>query len=339
MQKRNIVCIVTCWLLFSSAINFAFGQTRGTAPAAPKPETPQSLMHIDAAKKIVGTDTFLANPFNFFCIPANTRANNANAPELQPVKLFDNVYAIGNSETTVYAIESSNGIVLLDAGYADRVETGILAGLLTLGLIPGQVKYILLGHGHADHFGGARYLQDRYDLRVGATAADWDLINPPNPPANQNPAANQTRPKKDLVIVDGQPIRVGDLTVTPVAIPGHTPGSLAFIFPVKDRGRTRMAGVFAGTMLTLDRVTTDGLKQYVQSIAHYVETAQKMKVEVELQNHPIFDDMPGKLSKLSTMKGRDPNPFVIGADRYVKMWNIISECVQAEIARRPAGSN
>jgi hypothetical protein len=64
-----------------------------------------------------------------------------------------------------------------------------------------------------------------------------------------------------------------------------------------------------------------------------------MKVEVELQNHPIFDGMTDRLYKLKAMTRRDPNPFVVGTDRYVKMWNIVSECVQAEIARRPAGSN
>src|SRR5215813_1213975 len=123
MSKRIIFCLVLCVLICMALVGFA--QDRGGAgqrgergaPAAPKPDNPQSLAHIDAAKKIAGTDAFLMNPYNFFCIPANTRANNANAPELEPVKLFDNLYAIGNSETTVYAIESSNGIVLLDAGY------------------------------------------------------------------------------------------------------------------------------------------------------------------------------------------------------------------------------
>jgi hypothetical protein len=63
-----------------------------------------------------------------------------------------------------------------------------------------------------------------------------------------------------------------------------------------------------------------------------------MNVEVEVQNHPIFDGMPEKLAKLKGAKPADPNPFVIGNDRYLKMWNIVSECIQAEIARRE-GSN
>ena len=59
-----------------------------------------------------------------------------------------------------------------------------------------------------------------------------------------------------------------------------------------------------------------------------------MKVEVELQNHPIFDGTPERLEKLKTMKPGDPNPFIVGTDRYLKMWNIISQCIQGEIARR-----
>jgi len=126
----------------------------------------------------------------------------------------------------------------------------------------------------------------------------------------------------------------GDVTVTPVAIPGHTPGSLAFIFPVKENGKTRLAGLFGGTVLTTGILTTDALKQYTQSIAHYLETARKMNVEVELQNHPIFDGTPERLAQIKTAKPGDANPFVVGNDRYLKMWNIVSECIQAEIARR-----
>jgi metallo-beta-lactamase class B len=194
------------------------------------------------------------------------------------------------------------------------------------------VKYILLGHGHADHFGGSKYFQDKYGTKIGATAADWDLINAP---ARGGAGA---KPAKDVVLAENQPFKFGDLTITPIEIPGHTPGSLAFIFPVKDKGTTRIAGLFGGTVLTTGILTTDALKQYIQSIAHYLETARKMNVEVELQNHPIFDGMPEKLAKLKSAKPADPSPFVIGNDRYLKMWNIVSECIQAEIARRE-GSN
>ena len=335
MSKKIIFCVLPCLMLCMAFV--AAGQAPAAAPA-PKPENPQSLARIEAARKTAGNDPMLAYTFKAYCIPANIRANSASAPELEPVKIFDNLYAAGNSETTVYALNTSEGIIFFDAGYEDRTQSVLLPGLQKLGLDPANVKYILLGHGHADHFGGSKYFQDKYGTRVGTTAEDWDFMYPANPPANQNQRPD-IRPKKDLVLKEGQPLRVGDVTVTTILTPGHTPGSVGFIFPVKDKGKTRMAGLFGGTIMLIDRPTPEVLKQYMASINHFAEAAKKMKVEVEVQNHPIFDGMPDKLAKLKTMKPGDPNPFVIGQDRYAKFFNIMTECIQAEMARRGAGTN
>ena len=324
-MTRTFIIGLQC-LILSTAVSL-YAQ-RG-APQAPRPDNAQSLEHINAAKKLAADDSFLANPNNFFCVAGNARAQNNNAPDLEAVKLFDNVYAVGNSETAVYALTSSEGIVLLDAGFENKAESVLVPQLQKVGLDPAKVKYILLGHGHADHFGGAKYFQDKYGTKIAATAADWDLINAP-----ARGGAAGAKPAKDVVLAEGQPFKFGDLTITPIEIPGHTPGSLAFIFPVKDKGQTRTAGLFGGTVLTTGILTTDALKQYTQSIGHYLDAAKRMNVDVELQNHPIFDGMPDKLAKLKSAKASDPNPFVIGNDRYLKMWNIVSECIQAEIARR-----
>jgi metallo-beta-lactamase class B len=229
-------------------------------------------------------------------------------------------------------LTSSEGVLLLDAGFENKAEI-LAAQLRNAGLDPARVKFILLGHGHADHFGGAKYFQDKYGSKIAATAADWDLINGggAGPPQRGGGGA---KPSKDLVLAEGQPFTFGDLTITPVAIPGHTPGSLAFIFPVKEGGRTRMAGLFGGTVLTTGILTTDALKQYILSIAHYLEIAKKLNVEVEIQNHPIFDGTPERLARIKAGKAGDPNPFVVGNDRYLRMWTVVSECIQAEIARR-----
>ena len=334
-QSRALrLCLVAVLALASS---WAVAAQRGRGQP-PRPDNPRSLAHISAARTLAGDDAFLSNPYNFFCVAGNARAQNNNAPDLEPTKLFDNVYAVGNSETTVYALTSSEGILLLDAGFENKAEA-LAAQLRTLNLDPARVKYILLGHGHADHFGGARFFQQTYGTKVATTAADWDAISSPpaaGPFPGRGGGGGGARPARDETLVDGRPFVFGDLTITPVAVPGHTPGSLAFIFPVKDKGTTRMAGLFGGTVLTTGILTTDALKQYTQSIARYLESAKAMNVEVELQNHPIFDGTPARLATVRAAGAGDSNPFVIGNGRYLAMWNIVSECIQAEIARRDA---
>jgi len=319
----------------------AFGQEggrgRGGQPTTTRselPDNPQSLAHIEAAKKLADGDAVSMSSWNFFCTVNDI---NKPGPEIEATKVFDNLHAIPSStiqQTTVWAITTSDGIIMLDSGQEGRTEA-ILADLRKLGLDPAKVKYILLGHGHGDHFAGAMYFQEHYGTKVGTTSADWDLIYPPDRPGNQG-KQNPNRPNRDLVLKEGQDITLGDETVHVIEIPGHTPGSVAFIFNVKESGKTHTVGLFGGTILAQGRIPTEGLNQYLRSIDHYLEIAKKMNVDVEIQNHALFDDTPGRLAKLKTRKPGDPNPFVMPIDKYTKMWGVVSECIRAEIARRPA---
>jgi metallo-beta-lactamase class B len=288
--------------------------------------------HLANARRLASTD--LTAPFEFFCVPGNARPNDFSAPPLEPVRLFDNLYAAGNSETVVYAITTSEGIVLIDSGTAAEVEPVLVPGLVELGLDPADVELVLLGHGHSDHYGGASYFQSRHGARVGTTDADWSTIA--QAAASGRPG-DTPAPSRDLVVREGEAIVVGDTTITPVEIPGHTPGALAFIFPVFDGGQRHTAGLFGGTVLATAYTPAPGLTQYVDSIARYREVAARMGVDVEVQNHPIFDATPERLAALAARRPGDPHPFVMGAERYQRFWGIVSECIQADIIRKGSG--
>jgi len=341
MSKRIMACLVPCLTLCTWLFAFgmgAFGQEGGKKGGRGRnlsdlPDNDQSRAHIESAKKLAVDDPVLMKTWTFFCT-----VNDINAPRpgIEATKVFDNLYAIPSSniqQTTVWAITTSDGIILLDSGQEGRTQA-IIADMRKLGLDPAKVKYILLGHGHGDHYAGAGYFQEHYGTKVGTTAADWDLIYPPNGSANQ---ANQdlSRPRRDLVFREGQDITLGDETVHIVEIPGHTPGSVAFIFNVKENGKTHTAGLFGGTILGQANITTEGLNQYLRSIDHYLEFAKKMNVDVEIQNHALFDDTEGRIAKFKTRKPGDANPLLMPIDKYTRMWGVVSECIRAEIARRP----
>ena len=320
-------------LTFAITAATVSGQAPQAPAGPPKPDTPAVTQHVDLARKAAGTEWTQA--VDFICKVNPDRANRVDDPLIAPTKIFDNVYAIGRTGTVVYAITTSAGIVLIDAGYADQLETVLLPGLKAVGLDPNNVRYILLGHGHGDHFGGAAYFQDK-GARVVLSAADWDLMDAP-PPARAGGApapAGPRPPKRDVVATEGQAVTVGDVSFTPVAIPGHTPGALGYIFPVKDGSRTHMAGLFGGSILIPGRIPDEGLLQYIRSVEHFGDVARKMNVEVELQNHPLYDGLEGKLARLKARQAGQTHPFVVGQASYQRFLTVMTECTRAQIERR-----
>jgi metallo-beta-lactamase class B len=315
---KKICCVLPCFILAAFA-QVAQAQERGAKGAAEV-----VTLVLEKAKKTAGTQWAAAE--HFFC--ETPHANAATDPNIEPTRIFDNVYAIGNQGTVAYVIKTSAGLMMIDTLNANQVDTLLMPGFQKLGLDPATVKTVIISHGHADHFGASFYLQEHFNPHVYVSAADWDMML--KPPA-EGPA-RVTPPRKDMIITEGQPIVLGDEQVIPVAIPGHTPGSMGFIFPVKDEGKTHMAAMFGGTILLPGRVPIEGLQAYQGSIARFKQETDKMKVDVELQNHPLMDDLAQKLEKLAARKKGDPNPFIAGEANYGKFLDVMSQCIDYQIA-------
>ena len=322
--------IKTC-LLCLGLLPAALGAQAPQAPP-PQPDSPAVQALIARARQVAGP--MWAEEVHFFC--EAPRANSPSDPPIAPSKIFDDVYAIGNSGTTAYVIRTSEGLVMIDALAANQVESSLLPGFAALGLDPAQVKAIIVGHGHADHFGGSAYMQEHYGSKVYISAADWDLME--NPPARAGGAGRggppTPLPKHDQIITEGRPLVFGNFTVTPVAIPGHTPGSMGFIFPVTDNGTRHMAALFGGTILTPGPISDDGLKTYRASVGRFKTATTAGKVDVELQNHPLMDPIQVKLDRLRARTAGQPHPFVVGAPGYQSFLDVMALCTEVNIARR-----
>ena len=119
---------------------------------------------------------------------------------------------------------------------------------------------MIISHAHGDHDQGAAELQRRYGAKVVMGAPDWDSTL-------QRPAtAAGGVPKRDVAVgPEGTKITLGDTTVTVVPTPGHTPGTLSYVFPVKDQGRTVTVAYSGGTLT--GAFGTDGARwdEYVAS--------------------------------------------------------------------------
>jgi metallo-beta-lactamase class B len=296
-------------------------------PAPAQPDSPEVQALIEKAKKIGGAQW--ADEAHFFC--EAPRANRADDPVIPPSQLFDNVYAIGNSGTTVYVFKTSAGLLMFDSLGANQVDSQLLPGFEKLGLNPADVKIIVMGHGHGDHFGGSPYFQEKYGSKVYIGEADWPAVL--NPPAGKKGPA-QPGPKRDGDVKEGQPIVLGDFKMMPYSIPGHTPGSMGYIFDVKDNGKKRVAAIYGGTILTPGPISDEGLQTYLKSVHHFEEVTKKAKAEIVLQNHPLMYNFPKMLDELASRKKGQPNPFVVGAANYQKFLDVMATCTEVNIARR-----
>jgi metallo-beta-lactamase class B len=152
-------------------------------------------------------------------------------------KLFDNLYYVGLHTVAAYLITTSDGLVLLDAGYANTTDF-MLESIKQAGFDPKAIKHIIISHAHGDHFAGAGTFVQLSGARVIMSELDWEETE--RRQASGLPT-NGLRLKRDLVVRDGETMKIGDTPFTFYVTPGHTAGALTTAYPVKDGNRTYRA--------------------------------------------------------------------------------------------------
>ena len=317
------------------------------APQPPAPLSPAVEQRIAAAKAAAGTDH--AGLFDAVCGTTRTVIAQASAPpraggpgrgaraggppaaparetwHAEPVKVFDNLYFVGQTEFSAWAITTSEGIILLDAIFDYSVEDEVVGGLKKLGLDPAQIKYVIVSHGHLDHAGGAKFLQERFGSRLIMTAADYDLMD------QQNPV---WKPKRDMVATDGYKLTLGDTTLTLYITPGHTEGTISTIIPVKDGRTSHTAAAWGGTLFNFGPIK-GRLQAYASSAERFKGIAAAAKADIILSNHTVYDGSKTKLPAVQARKPGERHPYVVGPDAVARYLTVVGECAQAAVAGLP----
>jgi metallo-beta-lactamase class B len=290
-------------------------------------ESPEARKHIAAAMAIAKSD--LQDEAKANCTatgprrPALIRQMAGLPPEPQveipPTKIFDNLYYFGFNTVGGWALTTSAGIVLIDTlNSTDEAQKVIEPALQKLGLDPAQIKYIIVQHGHADHFGGASYLQEKYGAKVVMGAADWDIITAPGRGRGNRPV-----PRRDIDVThNGQQLTVGDTTFTFALTPGHTPGSIALFFPITQRGQRHTA-----SLLSLTTPTRADLVALERAVNDY---AKPQKVAVRLASHLQGEHIEWLEAIRKNPNG--PNSYLYSEERFGRYLDIMVECSRARVA-------
>jgi glyoxylase-like metal-dependent hydrolase (beta-lactamase superfamily II) len=171
-------------------------------------------------------------------------------------------FVAAGGPVNVYVIEAAGGgLVLFDAGLGSpQAEAALQAGFDRLGLRFEEVRRIVVSHGHVDHYGAARWVQERHggELPVFAHPRDLMKIDEKGPRLrDQHPlygrhfmrlgvpldvlkalaASGEGAQRLARRVPDVQPVQAGatiegrGLRFEVVEMPGHTPGLICLWAP------------------------------------------------------------------------------------------------------------
>jgi metallo-beta-lactamase class B len=256
----------------------------------------------------------------------------------EPFKVYGNTYYVGTAGLSALLVTGDEGHVLLDAGLSQSAPL-IVENIRALGFNPGEVKVILVSHGHFDHGGGVNAIQRYTGARVAASASTAQALergeNTPDDPQfafgkafNGFPAVRRVDPLGDQEVVT-----LGNLSITAHMIPGHSPGSAAYTWRSCSPSRPKAASVESrrrspdsiqaeadanGTCLnmvyadSLTSVSAPGFKYgaRLESFRRSIEKVAALPCDIVLSPHPQFTDVDRKLKQRAGLKGDGPDPFI-----------------------------
>lgn len=310
----------------------------GIASAQTPPATIDGL--VGAAKTSAGLDW--SGTFLRLCIPPAPAARGAApaapaapvAPAArggtparetwyaEPAKVADNLYFLGTKAHSAWAIVGSDGIIVLEALFDYAAQDEIVGGMKKLGLDIRKVKYVILSHAHADHDGGARMLQDEIPgVHLVYGAEDWDAVD-----RSTNHAGG--KPKRDVVGTDGMKISVGDASVQIVTMPGHTAGTLSFLFEVKDNGKPLRFAYVGGTAIPFNGAAAY-YDAYLASSKKVARAAADFGATALMSNHTEFDNGYFRSHAAAARKAGQANPYEVGKEAVARYFAVVQNCTEA----------
>ncbi|HXD15767.1 MAG TPA: MBL fold metallo-hydrolase [Vicinamibacterales bacterium] len=321
--------VLACAVALSAAASAATLHAQRGAPL-PEKATSKAAQDLIAHAMAIAKDDLKSEAADA-CLPGGPARDPDPRPmqTVEPLKVFDNLYYVGFEQVGTWTLDTGDGLILFDTLNNPReAEEVLVPGLKQLGLDPANIKYIVLSHGHADHFGGAPYFQEHYHTPVMMTAADWDLIARPPGPNASAAARNRVLPTRDRVINDGDTLTLGNATIRFGIYPGHTPGTIMMTVPVLDHGVRRVWLVPAGALQVPDKPS---LRAFEHVINDYF---RKDNPEMVFNSHPLT--MNDGLAKMAAIRSNPnaPNPFIIGKERTARYLDIMLACRKAWVVEK-----
>lgn len=232
--------------------------------------------------------------------------------------IFDDLLIVAQRETNCFVLKTNDGLIVIDAIWpAKEAFDAIIDAVIDVGWNPDTIKKLILTHGHVDHTGCGKWFVEKYHVDTYLSKSD-DIFWQEHPTKPNRPETWKDY-NIDHYLQDGDTITLGDKTIYAYGTPGHTPGCLSYIFPVKEDGDIHMAALWGGTAPPW---TENGVKQYLKSLDYFMNEAMRKKVDVALSNHTAVDNGLERIAYSKKRLSYMPNIYIIGQNGFQKFYQV-----------------
>ena len=94
---------------------------------------------------------------------------------IPPFRVWGNLYFVGTKYVSNHLIDTGDGLILLDTGYAETLYL-VLDNIRQLGFDPRDIKYLVHSHGHIDHVAGTCALVAMTGAKTFLDRGDADYV-------------------------------------------------------------------------------------------------------------------------------------------------------------------
>ena len=232
---------------------------------------------------------------------------------IEPFSIFGNLHYVGDRRVCAHLIDTGDGLILIDAGFQHAIHL-LIESIWEAGFNPKDIKYLILTHGHFDHFGASDEFRELFGCKVFMSRADCDILrnDPETGLLSMNPNPFAKLPTVDYEFEDGEIIKLGNTEIECIYSPGHTPGTTSFFFDVTDGETTYKAGLFGGVgFISLYKGFLENFGFDMSIRDEFSKTIEKLlprKVDITLGNHPAQNKTIQKREQM--LANPEENPFI-----------------------------
>ena len=231
---------------------------------------------------------------------------------VKPFRIWGNLYFVGTEPASTHIIDTGEGFIMLDTGYQQSLYL-VIHNMHLLGLNPLKLKYLVHTHGHIDHMGATRALVELTGAKTFIGENDRESANGTLDLSYAKELGMEFNEvfEPDVLLNDGDVIRLGNTEITAVATPGHTQGAMSYFFDVYDGERKCRAGLHGGMGInTMCREFLDKYGLPYDCRDNFKAAMDRLKnepVDIFLGNHMQHNNT---LEKYSRIKNGDADAFV-----------------------------